>query len=317
MTDYVLETQSLTKFYGSKLVLDHINLKIPRGSICGFVGRNGAGKTTAIKSMLGFLKPTTGSSKLLGCDSQNLTPEIRQRIGYVAEGHRLIRWMTVAEIAKFQSSFFPSQPASAKQGEAGWDSKFFWDMIDYFGLSKKQKIKHLSNGQRAQVSLALTLAPNPELLIMDDPTLGLDAAIRRQFLEGMIELIMRQGRTVLFSSHILGDIDRVADKIVVLDKGVIRADCTLEQFRTATKKVRFVFNQSPPETADIDGLLNLRHSDKELELILVGTTDEKIAEWAKQTGAQEYQILKQTLEDQFIEYTAPAGRNKPFTWEGI
>ena len=305
MTEFVLETQGLTKFYGDKLAVDHIDLKIPRGCICGFVGRNGSGKTTAIKLMLGFLKPTAGSSRLLGCDSQDLTPAIRQRIGYVAEGHRLIRWMTVAEIAKFQSAFFPEQ----------WDSKFFWDMIEYFGLSKKQKIKHLSNGQRAQVSLALTLAPNPELLIMDDPTLGLDAAIRRQFLEGIIELIMRQGRTILFSSHILGDIERVADKIVVIDKGVIRADCSLEQFRTAVKKVRFVFGQASPETIDIEGLLGSRRSDKELEMILVGTADEKIAEWAKSSGAADYQTINMNLEDQFIEYTAPAGRNKPFAWE--
>ena len=325
MTEFVLETQGLTRYYGDKLAVDHIDLKIPRGCICGFVGRNGSGKTTAIKLMLGFLKPTAGSSRLLGCDSQNLTPAIRRRIGYVAEGHRLIRWMTIAEIAKFQSAFFHEQLASAKQdetglatakqSEAGWDSKFFWDMIDYFGLSKKQKIKHLSNGQRAQVSLALTLAPNPELLIMDDPTLGLDAAIRRQFLEGMIELIMRQGRTILFSSHILGDIERVADKIVVIDKGVVRADCSLEQFRTAVKKVKFVFNQSPPETIDIEGLLGSRRSDKELEIILVGTSDEKITEWAKSSGAADYQTINMNLEDQFIEYTAPAGRNKPFTWE--
>jgi len=305
MTEFVLETQGLTKFYGDKLALDHIDLKIPRGCVCGFVGRNGSGKTTAIKLLLGFLKPTAGSSRLLGCDSQDLTPAIRQRIGYVAEGHRLIRWMTVAEIAKFQSAFLSQQ----------WDSKFFWDMIDYFGLSKKQKIKHLSNGQRAQVSLALTLAPNPELLIMDDPTLGLDAAIRRQFLEGMIELIMRQGRTILFSSHILGDIERVADKIVVIDKGVIRADCSLEQFRTAIKKVKFVFGQTLPETIDIEGLLHFRHSDKELEMILVDTADEKIAEWAKSSGATDYQAINMNLEDQFIEYTAPAGRNKPFVWE--
>ena len=327
MTEFVLETQGLTKFYGGKAAVDHIDLKIPRGCICGFVGRNGSGKTTAIKLMLGFLKPTAGSSRLLGCDSQNLTPAIRQRIGYVAEGHRLIRWITIAEIAKFQSAFFHEQPASAKQGEAGlataepgvagWDSKFFWDMIEYFDLPKKQKIKHLSNGQRAQVSLALTLAPNPELLIMDDPTLGLDAAIRRQFLEGMIELIMRQGRTILFSSHILGDIERVADKIVVIEKGAIRADCSLEQFRTAVKKVKVVFGQASPEKIDIEGLLHSRRYDKELELVLVGTADEKIAEWAKSSGATDYQTINMNLEDQFIEYTASTRQTKPFKWEEI
>ena len=228
MSEIVVQASGLTKYYGSKLALDHLDLEIPSGCICGFLGRNGAGKTTAIKLMLGLLTPTAGSSSLLGCDSRRLTPDIKKRIGYVTEGHRLIRWMKISQLEKFQSSFFDSQ----------WDSCLFNDMIEYFELSKKQKIKHLSNGQRSQVSLALALAPNPELLIMDDPTLGLDAAIRRQFLEGMIQLIMAQGRTVLFSSHILSDVERVSDRILILDKGVLRADCTLEQFRSAVKKVR-------------------------------------------------------------------------------
>jgi ABC-2 type transport system ATP-binding protein len=317
MTDTVLETQGLTKYFGSRMALDNMTVKIPRGCICGFVGRNGSGKTTAIKILLGLLKPTAGSSKLLGCDSQQLTPQIRQRIGYVSEGHRLIRWMSIAEIARFHSAFFPGQLASAKRGEAGWDGKFFRDMIEYFGLSKKQKIKHLSNGQRAQVSLALTLAPNPEILVMDDPTLGLDAAIRRQFLEGMIRLIMEQGRTILFSSHILGDIERVADRILVIDKGAIRVDCSLEQFRNAVKKVRFIFSQPPPAKINIEGLQHYKISEKELELVLVGTAEEKIAEWAKSAGAMDYQPVNMNLEDQFIEYTAPAGQTKLFSWEGI
>jgi ABC-2 type transport system ATP-binding protein len=309
MTDTVLETQGLTKYYpGSPgLALDNMTVKIPRGCICGFVGRNGSGKTTAIKLLLGFLNPTAGSSTLLGCDSQQLTPQIRQHIGYVSEGHRLIRWMSIAEIEKFQRAFFPGQ----------WDGKFFWDMIEYFGLSKKQKIKHLSTGQRAQVSLALALAPNPQLLVMDDPTLGLDAAIRRQFLEGMIRLIMQQGRTILFSSHILGDIERVADRLLVIDKGVIRADCSLEQFRRVVKKVKFVFSRPPPASINIEGLLRYKISEKELELVLVGTADEKIAEWAASAGAVDYQTVNMNLEDQFIEYTAPVGQTKLFRWEGI
>ncbi len=267
MTETVLQTQGLTKYYGSTLAVDHLNMEIPQGCICGFVGRNGAGKTTAIKLMLGLLKPTAGSSRLLGCDSQQLEPAIRQRIGYVTEGHRLFRWMSISELEKFQRSFFPKQ----------WDDKFFADMIEYFDLPKKRKIKHLSNGERAQVSLALALAPNPELLIMDDPTLGLDAAIRRQFLEGMIELIMREGRTVLFSSHILGDVERVSDRILVIDKGVLRANCSLEEFRTAVKKVILSFADSPPAEVNIEGLLHCRRSEKELELILVGPADEQIS----------------------------------------
>ncbi len=305
MTETVLQTEGLTKYYGSTLAVDHLDLKIPQGCICGFVGRNGAGKTTAIKLMLGLLRPTAGSSRLLGCDSQELVPTIRQRIGYVTEGHRLFRWMSINELEKFQRAFFPKQ----------WDDKFFADMIEYFGLPRKRKIKHLSNGERAQVSLALALAPNPELLIMDDPTLGLDAAIRRQFLEGMIELIMREGRTVLFSSHILGDVERVSDRITVIDKGVLRANCSLEEFRAAVKKVILSFADSTPDDVDIEGLLHCRRGDKELDLILVGTADEKIAKWADKRKAKNYHIAKMNLEDQFIEYTAPANHRRLFRWE--
>lgn len=305
MNEIVLETEALTKYYGSTLAVDHMDLQIPRGCICGFVGRNGAGKTTAIKLMLGLLNPTAGSSRLLGCDSSALTPAIRQRIGYVTEGHRLFRWMSIGGLEKFQRSFFPKQ----------WDDKFFADMIEYFNLPKKKKIKHLSNGQRAQVSLALALAPNPELLIMDDPTLGLDAAIRRQFLEGMIELIMRQGRTVLFSSHILGDVERVSDRIVVIDKGVLRANCSLEQFQKAIKKAILSFADSVPGDVNIDGLLHCRRSEKQLELTLIGTDDEKISEWAKSAGAENYNIVKMNLEDQFIEFAAPANHRRLFQWE--
>ncbi|UCC22282.1 MAG: ABC transporter ATP-binding protein [Planctomycetota bacterium] len=307
MTETVLETEGLTKYYGRKLALDHMDLKIPRGCICGFVGRNGSGKTTAIKLMLGLLRPTAGASKLLGCDSQQLKPAIRQRVGYVTEGHRLFRWMSIGRLERFQRAFFPKQ----------WDNKFFADMLEYFGLSKKQKIKNLSIGERAQVSLGLALAPHPDVLIMDDPTLGLDAAIRRQFLEGMIELIMREGRTVFFSSHILGDVERVADRILVIDKGVIRADCSVEQFRGVVKKVRTAFEDSVPTQVDIEGLLHVRRGERELQLILVGVDDEKIAEWSASVGAKSHEIVKMNMEDQFIEYTAPPGHQRLFEWEEI
>jgi len=295
MNEIVLETVGLTKYYGQCLAVDHLDLQIPRGCICGFIGRNGAGKTTAIKMMLGLLRPTAGSAQLLGCDCQELSPQIRQRIGYVTEGHRLIGWMSIAYLESFQKAFFPRL----------WDDKLFAEMMEYFGLSKKQKIKHLSTGQRAQVSLALTLAPNPELLIMDDPTLGLDAAIRRQFLEGVIQLIMRQGRTILFSSHILGDID----------KGELRANCSLEEFRKAVKKVKFSFVDSIPEKVDIDGLLYCRRQEKDCEMTLVRTSDEQITQWAKKNNAERYHIVEMNLEDQFIEYTAPHDRKKLFKWE--
>lgn len=305
MNDIMLKTDNLTKAFGMQIALDHLSVAIPRGTICGFLGRNGAGKTTAIKLMLGLIAPTAGSCSVLGCDSQALTPDIRARVGYVTEGHRLISWMTVKQIEQFQKAFYPDQ----------WDSAFFWEMIEYFDLSPKKRIKHLSNGQRAQVSLALTLAPNPELLIMDDPTLGLDPAIRRQFLESMIHVIMKQGRTVLFSSHILADVERVCDQLLVLDKGVLRANCTLEQFRQAVQKISITFPNTPPDAHDLPGLLHTQTRDNTLELTLINTPDDPIRQWAETHEATEIHPCPMPLEDQFIEFTAPVSSRRLMRWE--
>ena len=306
MSDIVLETENLTKYYGKRLALDHLNLRVPRGCIYGLLGRNGAGKTTAIKLLLGLLRPTAGRASLLGCDCGHLTPQVRQRVGYVTEGHRLYRWMTIGRLEKFQQAFFPP---------GRWDRRLLNDMLDYFRLSRKQKVKHLSNGQRAQVSLALAIAPNPELLIMDDPTLGLDTAIRRQFLEGMIQLIQRQGRSILFSSHILSDIERVADRIAIVDNGVLRADCKLEEFRAALRKAVATFPGQPPEEVAVPGLLHERRSTNRIELTLVGTSDEDIDAWSREAGATECKLMNMNLEDQFIEFTAPRNGRRLFHWE--
>ena len=305
MDDIIIETRQLSKYYGKTLALDHLNLRVRRGCIYGFLGRNGSGKTTAIKLMLGLLRPTTGSASVLGCDCQSLTPEIRGRIGYVTEGHRLYRWMRIGALEKFQRAFFPDR----------WNCQLFDEMLDYFDLSKKTKIKSLSNGQRAQVSLALTMAPDPDVMIMDDPTLGLDVVIRRQFLEGMIHLIQKKGKTILFSSHILGDVERVAERIAVIEKGVLRADCTLNEFREDIRKVHFVFEGGVPETIEVPGLLNKRQNKNHLELTLIRTTDAEIEEAVAKSGAKEYKIIEMNMEDQFIEFTAREKTKHLFQWE--
>lgn len=305
MTQSVIKTADLTKYYGTKPAVDHLNIDIPRGSICGFLGRNGAGKTTTIKMLLGLVHPTAGSARILDCDSAKLTPDIRQRVGYVTEGHRLLRWMSIRRLEAFQRAFFPEQ----------WDRDLFAEMIAYFELSPRQKIKHLSNGQRAQVSLALTLAPRPDLLIMDDPTLGLDAAIRRQFLEGMINLIMQEGRTVLFSSHILGDVERVCDRLLVLDRGVLRADCTLEQFRASVIKVKARFSTGPPDFANLPGLLHDHQRGDDYELLCVGISEHEVTTWVQSQNAESCKVIPMSMEDQFIEFTEPVKRAPLFRWE--
>ncbi len=305
MPEMIIQIQQLTKYYGRRLALDHLNLQVPKGCIYGLLGRNGSGKTTAIKLMLGLLKPTTGTARVLDCDCRALTPAVRGQVGYVTEGHRLYRWMPIGVMEKFQKAFFPDR----------WNGQLFDEMLDFFDLSKKQKIKSLSNGQRAQVSLALTMAPDPDVLIMDDPTLGLDVVIRRQFLEGMIHLIQKKGKTILFSSHILGDVERVADRVAVIEQGVLRADCTLQQFRESVRKVHCTFENQIPETFDIPGLLHKRHNHNHLELTLVGTTDEQIQEAAERANAKDCKMVNLNLEDQFIEFTAREKSKPLFQWE--
>jgi ABC-2 type transport system ATP-binding protein len=304
MQDFVIQIHQLTKYYGSKLALDHLNLQIPKGSIYGLLGRNGSGKTTAIKLMLGLLKPTTGYATVLGCDCQDLTPSIRGQIGYVTEGHRLYHWMTIGALEDYQRAFFPDK----------WNGPLFNEMIDYFELSKKQKIKSLSNGQRAQVSLAITMAPDPDILIMDDPTLGLDVAIRRQFLEGMIHLIQQKGKTILFSSHILSDVERVVDRIAVISDGVLRADCTLEEFRNSIRKVHLVVSDASSRKFNLPGLLHERRNENHLELTLAGTTEQEIVRAIETVGIKEYKLIEMNLEDQFIEFTAKDKKTTLFQW---
>ena len=168
----------LTKHYGTRRVVDIVNLRIPTGCVYGFLGRNGAGKSTLIKMLLGMVQPDAGHATLLGESISDLRPATRGRIAYLAEGHPIYRWMTVAEAVRFTRRFYTT-----------WHDDFLKSILEHFHLGPRQKIGRLSNGQRAQVSLALALASDPELLILDDPTLGLDTVVRRDFLESMIDLI--------------------------------------------------------------------------------------------------------------------------------
>ena len=186
----------------------------------------------------------------------------RARIAYLAEGHPLYGWMTIDDAVRFTRAFYPR-----------WNDVLVDQILDHFELSRRQKFRRLSRGQQAQVSLALAVAPDPELLVLDDPTLGLDTVVRRDFLESLIQIIQRQGRTILFSSHILGDVERVADRIGIMVGGVLRVDCRTETFRESVRKLVLEFAGHPPESPAIPGLVSWRQVGNNLELVLVGYDD--------------------------------------------
>ena len=168
-------------------------------------------------------------------------------------------WMTIDQAVAFTRSFY-----------AHWSNRLVDQVLDHFGLSRRARIGRLSKGQRPEVSLVLALAPDPELLILDDPTLGLDTNVRRDFLESMIQLIQRQGRSILLSSHILADVERVADRVGVMVDGVLRADCPTEQFKQSIRKVIVEFQGPPPELPQIAGLIGDAQIGSRRELVFVG-----------------------------------------------
>ncbi|MGC1479526.1 MAG: ABC transporter ATP-binding protein [Chthoniobacterales bacterium] len=299
----VIEIDRLTKYFGQREIVRDLSLSVEPGTIYGFLGRNGMGKTTTIRVLLGFEEPTRGSTRVLGEDSRHLRPETRARIGYLPEGHHVYGWMTVAECGKFQSSFYKS-----------WNPDIFEAVISHFRLSPKTKAGHLSRGQRAGLCLALTLAPEPELLILDDPALGLDPVARRSLLQSMLYVTRGPNRTILFSSHLLSDVERVADRIAILDGTALRADCTIEHFRSRLRHVVLRFRSLPPPTPDIPGLLESFRTDTELVLTLANPPEDLDARLAA-LDPESIEPVAMTLEDAFISYVGEHGEKTFFTRE--
>jgi ABC-2 type transport system ATP-binding protein len=255
--DAVIRASGLTKYFGRHCAIDQLSFEVPRGSVTAFLGRNGSGKSTTLRILLGLLEPTRGRSSVLGCDSQAIPPAVRGRIGYLAEGHPLIKWMTSERLEKFQAAFFPR-----------WNHRLFAATLEHFNIPAGTKAGNLSRGQRAGLALALTLAPEPELLILDDPALGLDPVARRALLESILYITRDPQRTVLLSSHLLDDIERIADYLLILDRSVLRAACSLEHFRGAIVGYQLRFHAAPPPPPKVAGLLDAFRVGNTLRLTL-------------------------------------------------
>jgi ABC-2 type transport system ATP-binding protein len=295
----VIVTHGLTKYYGALCAVDGLNLRVAQGTVYGLLGRNGAGKSTAIKMLLGMAHPSHGRAELFGEDAAQLRPATRARIAYLAEGHPLYRWMTIGQAVRFNRSFYSS-----------WNQQLLEQILDHFELSQRRPLRRLSQGQQAQVALALAVATDPELLILDDPTLGLDTVVRRDFLESLIQIIQRSGRTILFSSHILGDVERVADRIGILVDGVLRVDCPTDHFKESVRKVLLEFDGEPPAFTDCPGLVNCRTVGNKLELVVVGY-GEQHRQLFDAIHPRGIEVIDFNLEDAFIEYTRGPRRGLP------
>lgn len=220
VSEPVIEVTALTRRFDSRTALDSVSLSIPRGAVYGLVGANGAGKTTLIKHILGLLRAQSGSVRVFGLDPVADPVGVLSRIGYLSEENDLPGWMRIDELIGYSRAFYP-----------GWDDDYAEELSSSFALEPAAKVKTLSKGQKARVGLLIALAYRPDLLVLDEPSSGLDPIVRRDILGAIIRTIADEGRTVLFSSHLLEEVEQVADHVTMIDKGRIVLSAPLEVIR--------------------------------------------------------------------------------------
>lgn len=282
--DFVIETAGLSKRYGRKLALDRLDLQVPRGRIHAIVGANGAGKSTLFRILLGFLPPTAGSARILGRDSQQLTPGDRGRIGFVNEEHTLPAWLRVDQVARMQRRLYPR-----------WNQRAYDEVIGHYHVLPEQKIGQLSRGERAGFNLALALAQSPELLVLDEPTLGLDVVAKRAFLESLMYSNAAADCTVIYCSHQMEEIERVADNLIILERGQLKNMSAPDEF---TARVTHWVADIPfkgPDPRSVPGLLELQRIDG-LHHYLVLDQDEHFAGFLRAAGARSVQSMPVSLD---------------------
>jgi ABC-2 type transport system ATP-binding protein len=233
-----LVVEGLTRRYGSEVAVDNLHLTVRRGTVLGLLGPNGAGKSTTLRMIMGLLRPTTGTVRVLGLDPFQTPSQVRQQIGYVPEAPQIYRWMTVREVLRFCRALY-----------VGWKDQQAEMLLDTFQLPASRRVRQLSKGMLAKLSLVIALAHEPQLLILDEPLSGLDPLARDEFLDGVLQGLCGGERTVVFSSHQLDEVNRLSDTVAVLHAGRLLTHCPLDELRSA-KRVRAVLHDGrlPIET---------------------------------------------------------------------
>lgn len=241
----IVEIRRVTRQFGNKTALDDLSLTVPRGGVFGLIGGNGAGKTTLIKHVLGMLKAQSGSVRVFGLDPVQNPVGTLGRIGYLSEDRDLPNWMRVSELMRYTQAFFPN-----------WDEAYAEELREAFDLDRKARIKNLSRGQRARAGLLIALAHRPELLVLDEPSSGLDPVVRRDILGAIIRTIADEGRTVLFSSHLLDEVERVADRVAIIHQGRIMLSAPMDEIKETHRRMTLRFGQSLDRPPSLVGSLS-------------------------------------------------------------
>src|SRR5260221_7882056 len=244
VSEAVVGVTDLTRRFGATKALASVSLSLPRGAVYGLVGANGAGKTTLIKHILGLFRAESGSVRVFGFDPVAEPVGVLSRIGYLSEENDLPPWMRVDELIRYTRGFYH-----------GWDDAYADELRETFALDPAARIKSLSKGQKARAGLLIALAYRPELLVLDEPSSGLDPIVRRDILGAVIRTIADEGRTVLFSSHLLEEVEQVADHVTMIHQGAIALSAPLDEIKESHRCVTVRFAESQRWPPSVPGVL--------------------------------------------------------------
>ncbi len=289
----IIECKNLTHYYGSRLIYKDLSFSVPKGRVLGLLGKNGTGKTTTINILSGYLKPKAGNCYIFGENIVGMDPKLRRQIGLLIEGHVQYQYMNIEQIEKFYGSFYPNQ----------WKREAYYDLMSMLKVAPKQQISRMSCGQRSQVALGLIMAQNPELLVLDDFSLGLDPGYRRLFVDYLRDYARSEGKTVFLTSHIIQDMERLIDDCIIMDYGKIMLQMPIDELMGTFKRY----------TAKVPSGIELPKSPKiyspqlirdELEFFAFGDQSLAVSELvASGVPHSELSCHSLTLEDAFIGLT--------------
>lgn len=295
MTDFAIHLKGITKRYGQRTALRHLDLAIPSGSIYALLGPNGAGKTTLLRCLTGLMRPEEGEGTVLG---EVLGPRYpsaawKARVGYVAQPPALYEWMTARELFALARGLHPK-----------WDEAMVSRYSDLFALPLDLKVKHMSLGVRAQLGLALAMGGNPDLLLLDEPTLGLDPANRHRYLQVLLEDSLESGRTVLFSSHDLHQIERLAEQVLILRDGEAVVSGAIDDLKLTEKRARVVGDLTEAALLAVPGVWRAVPERSGWLVMARGDANSLRDRFLAVPGVTAAHVYDQSLEEIFLSYVS-------------
>ncbi len=285
----IIECDNITHYYGKRLIYQNLNFEVKKGKILGLLGKNGTGKTTIINILNGYLKPRSGVCRLFGEDMEHISPATKARVGLLLEGHIQHTYFNVEQIEHFYSQFFPK-----------WKREAYYELLKKLQVSRTQKISTMSCGQRSQVALGLLFAQDPDLLILDDFSMGLDPGYRRLFVEYLKEYASAEGKTIFLTSHIIQDMEMLIDDCIILDYGRILIHQPTKEIMDTFR--RFRFSSEVPEIVPQPELWNTQKIGAEWETYSFLSTEE-VLQRLMPFGVNKLNEDHLSLEDAFIGLT--------------